>query len=788
MKKRTAFLWVFVCAAMLSAAAVSGPADREARANLPRAFARRFAAQAEAAPHRASILGDLFPAPVHVSSWDEVYEALWNCAASRRDSVTLSYPSALDLYEQSSALGEAVYSNGVEKYRWRFRAGSVEIFDIEYEEHFGLCADRGEIISYIEECANRNLKEFWIYMKPALARELFAEDHRELKKVLDQSRVKWHKQYSYNDNLNRVFFADAEYYPAERALSGTGEFIRELAAHADRLETEFDIRVTEEMSAFLTAENGYKHNLLLDIAMNNGIHSYAYHCSGQHISLYDIKYYPGRRILYAWRNGRTDILSEAEMNTLSAALVIASEAKGTDLEREKAVHDALCRRITYSSDSDPFNRDDCAVGALLDGRADCDGYADAFYLCGSLAGLDVRYQSGWAAEQENENNGIHVEKDASHMWNLIRINGAWTSVDATWDDRDTGKGGVTYLYYNLGEDQTKVSYLLNPTAQRDALAKTAGNEYRNPELRRTAAETWNQIYDAVRTASSARAERIFLSYPAEMKVDSGYQQLGDILYSLGVQSYEWSLSKINAEIYSIEYYKNYRICESEQDILNYTDRCAAQKLSEFCLYFTPGFSESLFEHNMLRLNKILCRTALANPLSYSYSENQRQVIFQNVQYVSAPRKTGTADVYSMADVYRQARSFSDQRADQMVFASGGSLDLRENYSELSIILFSVGIESFDWSFSAGLVRISNIRYYDEFRICDSRSDVSSYLSSCRQRRVPSFRVFCASGSLYTELNSDNARGFFAMLETAGFGQVTLYHNDDTAMLLTEPAE
>ena len=121
----------------------------------------------------------------------------------------------------------------------------------------------------------------------------------------------------------------------------------------------------------------------------------------------------------------------------------------------------------------------------------------------------------------------------------------------------------------------------------------------------------------------------------------------------------------------------------------------------------------------------------------------------------------------------------------MVFASAGSLDLRENHSELSKLLFSVGIDSFDWNFSSGIVRVHNIQYADEFRICDSRSEVSSYLASCRQRRVPSFRVYCGSDALYTDLQSNNARNFFDMLDAAGFGQVRLYHNDATKMLLTE---
>lgn len=142
-----------------------------------------------------------------------------------------------------------------------------------------------------------------------------------------------------------------------------------------------------------------------------------------------VTWYPGQRILWAWQRGDTDALDAEERRTLEAALAIAGGASGGDLEREHFIHDALCERITYYlSDVEGHGRGDSAVGALLDGLADCDGYSDAFVLCCGLAGLEARFIHGDAVD--------HPESDAEglHMWNLIRINGCWLSVDVTWDD------------------------------------------------------------------------------------------------------------------------------------------------------------------------------------------------------------------------------------------------------------------------------------------------------------------------------------------------------------------
>ena len=80
--------------------------------------------------------------------------------------------------------------------------------------------------------------------------------------------------------------------------------------------------------------------------------------------------------------------------TRLAALALAGQVSGGELEREKQLHDLLCDRITYYTDDTPHDENDCAVGALLNGLADCDGYADAFCLCATLSGLQAQFQHG----------------------------------------------------------------------------------------------------------------------------------------------------------------------------------------------------------------------------------------------------------------------------------------------------------------------------------------------------------------------------------------------------------
>lgn len=64
---------------------------------------------------------------------------------------------------------------------------------------------------------------------------------------------------------------------------------------------------------------------------------------------------------------------------------------GGAVEKERYIHDALCGRIGYYTNDESGEAKDCAEGALLDGLADCDGYADAMVLCCGLAGIPCRY-------------------------------------------------------------------------------------------------------------------------------------------------------------------------------------------------------------------------------------------------------------------------------------------------------------------------------------------------------------------------------------------------------------
>ena len=191
---------------------------------------------------------------------------------------------------------------------------------------------------------------------------------------------------------------------------------------------------------------------LWDVFKNWGIQdgTLYFYQNTRRVELADIVYRTGFRIAEADRTGAFGILNEEEQATHAIARQIANEAlasSDTQLEVERYIHDAICRITTYEQTEDLNVPHDSAVGALYYGRAECDGYADAFYLIGKLAGLNISYQTGDSYDEE-------TGELAGHMWNRIFLNGGWHHVDVTWDDLgfEDDSSICTYRYFNLGYD------------------------------------------------------------------------------------------------------------------------------------------------------------------------------------------------------------------------------------------------------------------------------------------------------------------------------------------------
>jgi len=119
---------------------------------------------------------------------------------------------------------------------------------------------------------------------------------------------------------------------------------------------------------------------------------------------------------------------------------IAGEAVGTQTERAEQLHDWVCRRTTYDKSG---GHTASAYGSIINGYAQCEGYAKALVLLYRMAGIPAGMVTGVSWDDS------YVQ--GSHAWVVACIDGVYTLIDPTADDGVDGT--VTHWYYGLTDEQ-----------------------------------------------------------------------------------------------------------------------------------------------------------------------------------------------------------------------------------------------------------------------------------------------------------------------------------------------
>jgi len=120
-------------------------------------------------------------------------------------------------------------------------------------------------------------------------------------------------------------------------------------------------------------------------------------------------------------------------------LVRAAKDK-TDWEKEEYIHDFICENVTYDKLKKQYSHE--ILGPLGQGVGVCEGIAKAVkILCD---GLDLPCVI--AISENNPEKGIKYR----HAWNVVKIDGVWYHLDATFDN-SLGKNETRYDYFNLDD-------------------------------------------------------------------------------------------------------------------------------------------------------------------------------------------------------------------------------------------------------------------------------------------------------------------------------------------------
>lgn len=155
---------------------------------------------------------------------------------------------------------------------------------------------------------------------------------------------------------------------------------------------------------------------------------------------------------------------------------------GTAYERELYVHDYLIDNCEYDDEAVELHKTDQvrsneqnAYGALVEGRAVCEGYARAFQLLCQRLNVPC-----WVVQGKVE--GFGNQDLANHIWNCVQLDDDWYQVDVTWDDTEDNEmmDCERYLYLNLTTEEIEKDHQIAPDYSEYTTADTWYNGYVPP--------------------------------------------------------------------------------------------------------------------------------------------------------------------------------------------------------------------------------------------------------------------------------------------------------------------
>lgn len=138
---------------------------------------------------------------------------------------------------------------------------------------------------------------------------------------------------------------------------------------------------------------------------------------------------------------------------------------------ELYLHDALLAHCTYdqtaTESATRYPNAYSAYGALVEGKAVCEGYAKAMQWLLISSSIPTTVIRGYSKENQT-----------AHMWNLVEINGEHYYLDPTWNDHDKHP---QYAYFNITSTDLQRTHTIDSatTITIDCTAETDNYYHRN---------------------------------------------------------------------------------------------------------------------------------------------------------------------------------------------------------------------------------------------------------------------------------------------------------------------
>lgn len=215
---------------------------------------------------------------------------------------------------------------------------------------------------------------------------------------------------------------------------------------------------------------------------------------------------------------------------ISAIISSVIEPGMTDYQKELALHDYVVEHCSYSHGNPDNENEYRAYGALVEGEAVCNGYAEAMALLLSCVDINNEVITGRA-------------DDELHAWNLVEIDGAWYHLDATWDDPISREEVVMHTFFNVNDDVMEQRHHWNTEEYRSCDNMEANYFYQN--------HSYYTDYDSFVNAATVQA-----GYDPSGILEFAVRNYDESTYNL---QFLFDVSGVDSVQYSYEGNENYTV-------------------------------------------------------------------------------------------------------------------------------------------------------------------------------------------------------------------------------------
>ncbi|MBE5900827.1 MAG: hypothetical protein E7280_02865 [Lachnospiraceae bacterium] len=150
---------------------------------------------------------------------------------------------------------------------------------------------------------------------------------------------------------------------------------------------------------------------------------------------YDV-YATGKTIVFKLKYFETKKQTQYVNSKIPGILKKLGVKKLSNYDKVKKIHDYVCKLITYKDD---YKKCSSMYSALKNGKGLCNSYALCMYKLLTEAGVPCKFVGGIAGTGRDS---------GGHAWNIVKLDGKWYYLDATWDDE--GKNKISHDYFLKG--------------------------------------------------------------------------------------------------------------------------------------------------------------------------------------------------------------------------------------------------------------------------------------------------------------------------------------------------